>query len=284
MSMHPINITYKNYRFSPRLLPTLLVCLLLPILLGLGFWQIDRANQKRILITQYQRHGQSPPMTFTALKQAIKDKALTKLRYYRIQLEGHYDNTHRIFLDNRMFKHRVGYHVLTPFIVEYRKDKASKTRKKAEKKTALVLVNRGWVPAGYSRKLLPDVLDIKGKQIILGQLYVTPGKAFLLNSDFEFRPSNTVIIEALQFKALAQWLKQPLYPFALLLDPKAPGGFVRDWHPVLRMTPQRHMGYAFQWFALAGTLLLIFFSVNFHVLPKTNGDNDNNDKHAAKKS
>jgi len=261
-----------SIRFSPGLLPTLLVCLLLPILISLGFWQLDRAEQKRTLLRQYAQRRQEPPLALTALLQTVNNATdLAKLRYVRIQLVGHYDNTHHIFLDNRMFKHRVGYHLLTPFIVEpqYRK-----TGNAMRQQTAIVLVNRGWVPLGRSRAVLPEVPDIMGKQVVSGRLYVTPGKTFLLGNALEFRPPHSVIIEALQYKQLAQWLGQTIYPFVLLLDPKAPGGFVRDWHPVLRMTPQRHISYAFQWFGLAVTLLIIFFSVNIRVIPTTQRDDD----------
>ena len=39
-------------------------------------------------------------------------------------------------------------------------------------------------------------------------------------------------------------------------DSAEPDGFVRDWKPS-GLTPERHLGYAFQWFALALTLAVL---------------------------
>ena len=49
---------------------------------------------------------------------------------------------------------------------------------------------------------------------------------------------------------------EPLMGYQLLLDAEMPDGYVRQWQ--LRMlSPERHVGYAIQWFSLAGTLLVI---------------------------
>jgi len=62
-------------------------------------------------------------------------------------------------------------------------------------------------------------------------------------------------------KMLQPLFKEELYPFTLLMDPNISYGFIRDWQPVV-MKPEKHLGYAFQWFALAGTLMIIFIGVN----------------------
>ncbi|WP_277302707.1 SURF1 family cytochrome oxidase biogenesis protein, partial [Pseudomonas viridiflava] len=40
-------------RFAPGLWPTLIVLLLLPVLISLGFWQLERGEQKRSMLSQY---------------------------------------------------------------------------------------------------------------------------------------------------------------------------------------------------------------------------------------
>ncbi len=42
-------MTFREYRFRPRMLPTLAVLCALPLLVGLGVWQLDRAGQKERL-------------------------------------------------------------------------------------------------------------------------------------------------------------------------------------------------------------------------------------------
>lgn len=42
--------------FRPGLVPTLVVAVLLPMLVLLGFWQLQRAEQKRQLLDTYAQH------------------------------------------------------------------------------------------------------------------------------------------------------------------------------------------------------------------------------------
>ena len=49
----------------------------------------------------------------------------------------------------------------------------------------------------------------------------------------------------------------------LLLDKDQPGGFVREWNPVV-VGPERHVGYAVQWFALAAALVILYVWVNLN--------------------
>ena len=63
---------------------------------------------------------------------------------------------------------------------------------------------------------------------------------------------------------MARQLGISLLPQVVLLDPNAAAGFVREWKPYYGISVQRHQAYAFQWFALATTLALIYIVVNLH--------------------
>jgi surfeit locus 1 family protein len=43
----------------------------------------------------------------------------------------------------------------------------------------------------------------------------------------------------------------------VLLDPQAPDGYVRDWHPP-GMSPARHWSYAIQWWSFAALALVLW--------------------------
>jgi surfeit locus 1 family protein len=45
------------------------------------------------------------------------------------------------------------------------------------------------------------------------------------------------------------------------LDADEPDGFLRDWRPQL-LSPEKHLGYAMQWFAMALALVVIYVVVN----------------------
>ena len=48
----------------------------------------------------------------------------------------------------------------------------------------------------------------------------------------------------------------------LLADPAADDGYARDWRPG-GLPPERHLGYAVQWFAMAFALTFIAIVVGF---------------------
>ncbi len=47
-----------------------------------------------------------------------------------------------------------------------------------------------------------------------------------------------------------------------MLDEGQPDGFVRDWRPP-GMTPEKHVGYAIQWFGLATTVAVTWLVLSF---------------------
>ena len=50
-------------------------------------------------------------------------------------------------------------------------------------------------------------------------------------------------------------LEQSVAPHILLLDPTNADGFERQWNIHSRFSPDKHIGYAVQWFALAAAVL-----------------------------
>ena len=86
-------------------------------------------------------------------------------------------------------------------------------------------------------------------------------KSFVLGLGFESRGAHRAVIESIDFDTIAQFLHKSVYPFIIRLDKTSQAGFVRDWVTVV-MPPARHQGYAFQWFALATVVLVVFIALN----------------------
>ena len=59
----------------------------------------------------------------------------------------------------------------------------------------------------------------------------------------------------------ARDLKRPVLPFVVLMEMALPHGFVREWSPYLGIGPERHRGYAFQWFSLAAAVAVVWIVV-----------------------
>ncbi len=230
-----------SLEFRPGFWPTIITLVLLGVLLSLGFWQLDRAEQKRALMAAWGTKRGAAPLR---LDPSRADYA--GMDYRLVEVRGHFDGARQFLLDNRTHNGRVGYQVLTPFVVEGGR--------------ALVLVNRGWVPLGVSRERLPDPPAPAGEQRILARIRLPADKVFMLAGEAP-RTGWPWRVQAVQLELFSRALEQPLMPVLLLLESDTGDGLVRDWKP-LKFGPERNVGYAVQWFGLALTLLIIYFVVN----------------------
>jgi len=216
--------------FVPRLVPTLLLLPALAGLVALGQWQLGRAAEKRALEAAFARGDDAP-----AALPAAPDAAA---RYLRVDARGHYLATRQFLLDNITQGGVVGYRVLTPLECD---------------DGVLLLVDRGWVAAGANRARLPDIAVGDGEREVTGRLDLPPQAGIRLAATAESGWPRRMSFP--RTEALAAALGRPVYPRLLLLDPAAPDGYLRVWRPG-GMPPERHLGYAVQWFALALTLLI----------------------------
>lgn len=224
-------VAARRRRFHPGRLPSLLVLALLPLLLGLGFWQLQRAEDKRLLLTEQAARSQAPVLELRELD-AAGDPA-----FRRVRLVGAFDAAHSLLLDNRQRGGRVGVELLQPFL-----DRPS---------GRWVLVNRGWLP--WPQRSTPPTFDTPDGELQLqARVYRPAGRAFLLGDGAPGagwpRLVNTVDVAALWTELGRAGLGEELR-----LEP-GPASYLGDWS-VVAMGPEKHLGYAVQWFALAATLL-----------------------------
>lgn len=219
--------------FRPGLLPTLVVLALLPLLVWLGLWQLDRAEEKRLLIAAAEARGLAAPLPIQALEQQ------PELAYTRVSLQGTFDPAHSLLLDSRTRAGVAGVELLQPFY-----DQPS---------GLWLLVNRGWL-AWPDRRIPPKFSTPDTLQSLTGWVYLPPGEGFLLKqTDSSDWPK---LVNAVDAPALWKQLGRGGAPFQVRLDPGA-AAYQVDW-PIVAMDPQKHLGYAVQWFSLALALLVLF--------------------------
>lgn len=240
-----------GYEFRPSLWPSLTTLLLFILLLGLGFWQLDRAAQKRALLAAYGDRPNDAPIQL-----ADDFRADPAWRYRRASVRGEYRADRQFLLDNRVYQERVGYYVLTPMRLAH-SDYA-------------VLVNRGWVPQGATRADLPALPTLAGPQTIEGLIDFPPSKVFVLGEGEDRDPGWPKVLQRVRLELQSQQLGIKLLPMVLLLADDQPGGFVREWKPVV-IGPERHIGYAVQWFSLAAALLILYVRASVR-RPQVAGD------------
>ena len=220
---------------------TLAVAVFLPVFLALGYWQLQRAEQKRELQAEYDQRASDAPVRISGKLHRAED-----LRFYRVVANGIYETDFQLLIDNRVHNGVAGFFVITPLHIS--------------NSDARVLVNRGWLPWGESRERLPAVDAPAGEQVVTGVATVPIENPFTLGELEALRESQSTLWPYLNLVQYRQSVPFPVQPVIVLLDPHSgAGGYTREWNR-LDAGIAVHQGYAFQWFVLAaGTLLIYIF-------------------------
>jgi surfeit locus 1 family protein len=226
-------------RFRPGLAATLFTAFFLPLLLALGSWQLDRAGQKRALFSDFAASGE--PVVLDATRQGLA--ALR--RYAPVRATGNYLPDQQFLLDNMVAGGQAGYRVLTPLRLEDGR---------------AVIVDRGWVARDFSAAGPPLITVGNEVRTVSGRLDQVPRPGIAL--DTVMASGWPKIVQFPTLDELSAVLELELVPGLLLLDASAPDGYRRDWQPSA-FGPERHIGYAVQWFALAVTLVILYLAWSF---------------------
>ena len=226
--------------FRPGVLPSVAVALLLPLLIGLGCWQLARAEEKRALLAGFAAREHAEPIGVAELERRTEPANL------RIRLQGRFDERHSLLLDNRQRGGQVGVELLQPFY-----DQAS---------GLWLLVNRGWLP-WPDRRTPPEFATPEQPLQLVARVHVPVGEPFQLQADPE-RGAWPRLVTAVQPAHLWQQLGRGGLAYEVRLEP-GPAAYQAEW-PLVAMGPERHTGYAVQWFALAVALVGLYLYFGIH--------------------
>ena len=245
-----------QYRFLPRPWLSVLTLVLLVTFVMLGFWQLDRADEKREIQQQQQQLLEHGEIVLTG--NILNDSK--PVAYQPVTVKGYFDYKHSILLDNKIYNGLSGYHVITPF--------------QLGDSDVVILVNRGWVKASLDRSKLP-VLDNefidKNKQpelLTINGMVKYPSAEFKLgenskNNNWPWR------IQWLDIKDIRDSLKKNIAEFIILQNKNDDEKFIREWK-IIVSPPEKNLSYAAQWFTLAAVLLIIFIITNTKKMWKQN--------------
>lgn len=236
-----MKIRFKRFVVQFSLLPGLAFLTLTPLLIALGMWQLGRAEEKKMLLATLAQRQQDEPIQLTPGRVA----SLDQVRFRRVAVSGIYDSAHQFLLDNQIVDGKAGYFVMTPFWIGA-SDKA-------------VLVNRGWIPAGRDRTKLPDISVTAEIEIVSGRINRFPGVGWKLEGADQPTDDWPSVVQVIDSKVLEKKLGYGLFNFQVQLDSDQSKGYRRDWSAAVAMPPEKHIGYAIQWFGLALTLIVLFF-------------------------
>lgn len=219
-------MTSRKFRFE--LWPTLVVALLLPALLALGSWQLERADEKRALLAGFAAANAAAPVAY--------DAALP--RYARVRVAGRWD-PRQFLLDAQVRRGQVGYRILTPLAL------ADGSR---------LIVDRSWVAATGDRATLPAVAITAAEVELEGLLDEFPQPGVRTGSAPDAGEAWPRVVLYPTAAALTAALGVEVQPKLLRLDADAAAV------GVFGFSPERHLGYAVTWFALAATLLVLWLA------------------------
>lgn len=237
----------KHWSFSPSLWPSVAVVLLLPLLVSLGFWQLDRAEEKRIRYETFMQRQTAAPINLNMNREVLKKPG--DILWQRVFATGVFADDKIILLDNQIINAQAGYFVFTPFLM----------RGELKKYT---LVNRGWVAAGNNRSEVPEFDKTGSEATIKAVIKKPPFTGIRLNDLPPEKMSNRIYrAQDLDIDRLSGLLGLELSEVVLRLEPESDYGFTRTWS-VPGSGEAKHLGYAFQWFAMAVALLAIYLVVN----------------------
>lgn len=216
----------------------LLVCAVLPLTIAAGFWQLDRAEQKRTALALQDKGAALPPVLLNSLKESeVKN-------YTKVYLDGQWSEAW-FLLDNRIRAGRIGYEVVGLF-------------KAAD--MLPVLVNRGWVEGGQDRNILPEIEPLFGTHRVEGYLYRATQKPIIL-AEQQWEGEYPERLQVVDFELLEQRLGEELYPSTVRISSESPLAFRADW-TIERKGPGMHIGYAVQWFLMALTVIIMTVFAN----------------------
>ncbi len=210
------------------------------LFLSLGTWQMGRGNVK----SDIEKASEQDDVGYMEVRLPLEN--LVDWRYKKIKLTGVYDSSKQFLLDNQVRNRATGYNVLTPLYIN--------------DQSAWVLVDRGWIPQTSGREQLPNVDVNSGNDFsVSGNVYVPYDKAYSLGGIADGEDHGWPRrIQFVDYQLLSDRLGVTLQPFTLRLDVNEKYGYQRDWTEN-NITSQKHYGYAFQWYAMALALVVLWW-------------------------
>ena len=203
----------------------------------LGFWQLERADEKRGMLAKA-----SSALTSRTPKplSVIADEARA-MDYDWVAVEGRFAEAPAVLLDNQQQGGKVGVRAYRVFLL---------------KDGLPVLVDLGWTALPPDRTLPRVVRDVE-RDRLAGLLMPPPGQGLDMGAPVQ-QSDGALLATAIDLPTLRVALDLPALAPRVLRPDNDPGlGYARDFDILPNtLPPERHIGYAVQWFGLAITVLI----------------------------
>lgn len=216
---------------QPRwIIATVVVVGLAVLFVRLGFWQLDRLEERRMIHSVGEERINSAPVPVDSLTGPNHD--LASIEYRRVFLTGEFDPSREVLIRSQVELGQAGFHVITPLIID---------------DGSAVLVNRGWVPLSMDSTPVEAAPEL-GAQRVEGWVHLTESRG-------SFGPEDAAgeldVLSRVDVARIEQQLPYGVAPFYVVAV-----GEESDEFPVPVDEPDftdegPHLGYAIQWFGFA---------------------------------
>lgn len=166
-----------------------------------------------------------------------------RVAFPRVAVEGEFLPRYTVYLDNKTRRGRAGYEVVTPLRIRGA--------------SSSVLVNRGWIEAGRTRDVLPEVRTPAGELRIEGLALPRLERVMAVG-----QPATGKLRQNLDLAAFAQETGLALEPRVIEQHSDSADGLARDWPPH-ETGAEKSEGYALQWYSLAALAVVLFIVLSF---------------------
>lgn len=205
----------------------LLVVLGVALCLAMSWFQLWRAETRGARFEREQAARLSTPIDLTP-----RHRGREELLDHAVVAHGTWLPDKTLFLDNKIFRSRPGYHVLTPLLLSGG--------------DIVVLVNRGWIPAPRLRSEMPTVSTPTGEVEITGVTASFETKFFELKDV----PPEGLVWQHVRENDFRRHLGRDMMPVQILQTGGSDDGMRREWAPA-ENPGTKHYGYAVMWLVFA---------------------------------
>ena len=240
-----MSILATNRIFRPLLVPTLTVLVALPILIGLGTWQVQRLHWKQGLIADLEARMAADPIAFPPQADwSIAD--WQALAFRTVSVEGRYLNEHEFHVFRQNQDGDAAYRLVTPLKLNA---------------GGYVFVDRGFVPAPFKDPALRPDSRREGEVEVVGLVRA---------------PEEEGYFDVVQNAESNEWTRRMPATFAEVADlaPVAPYLIEAEREepktvglPIAEPAPlnirNNHLEYAITWFSLAVGLVAVYLA--YHI-------------------
>jgi len=226
--------------FRPGLVPTILTLAALPVLIGLGGWQLERRAWKHDLIAQIEANATQPAAPVAAALALPPEKAAWR----RVVAQGRFDNAderHVFFVRDGV----PGFRILTPFTTT---------------EGLRLIADRGFVPQTLKEPAARPQGQIAGEVRI--EAILRPGaERGMFSAEDDPAGNRWYTADIPRLSASLGIAPPPAFLLAVTGD-APPGGSPAPLQAKPSLT-DNHLAYALTWFSLALVLAGIFLAWGF---------------------